>query len=77
MTGHEDNVGFLATGTGVKQFQLSLGGCFIPKERRMSATSPRAGSGSREVLKAVVRSSAPLHLGSPFPRAYANQVPSN
>jgi hypothetical protein len=26
MTGKEDNVGFLATGSGVKQFQLSLGG---------------------------------------------------
>jgi hypothetical protein len=25
MTGHEDNVGFLATGSGVKQFQLSSG----------------------------------------------------
>jgi len=27
MTGNEDNVGFLATESGVKQFQLSLGGC--------------------------------------------------
>jgi hypothetical protein len=30
MTGKEDNVGFLATGSGVKQFQLSLWGCFMP-----------------------------------------------
>jgi hypothetical protein len=29
MTGKEDNVGFLATGSGVQQFQLSLGGCFV------------------------------------------------
>ena len=29
MTGQEDNVGFLATGSGVQQFQLSLGRCFV------------------------------------------------
>ena len=34
MTGNEDNVGFLATESGVKQFQLSLWGCFIHKCRR-------------------------------------------
>jgi hypothetical protein len=77
MTGHEDNVGFLATGSGVKQFQLSLGGWFVPQERRLSATSPRAGNGSTEVFKLVVRSSAPLHLPRPLSRAYANQVPPN
>jgi hypothetical protein len=29
MTGNKDNVGFLATGSAVKQFQLSLWGCSI------------------------------------------------
>ena len=36
MTGNEDNVGFLATGSGVKQFQLSLGRWFVPRCRRFS-----------------------------------------
>ena len=36
MTGHEDNVGFLATGSGVKQFQLSLRGWFVHQCRRFS-----------------------------------------
>jgi hypothetical protein len=31
MTGRVDNVGSVATGSGVKQFQLSLGGCSVPK----------------------------------------------
>ena len=31
MTGQAGNVGFLATESGVKQFQLSLGGCFVLK----------------------------------------------
>lgn len=31
MTGQADNVGFLATESGVKQFQLSLGECFVVK----------------------------------------------
>jgi hypothetical protein len=31
MTGQADNVGFLATESGVQQFQLSLGGCFVLK----------------------------------------------
>ena len=37
MTEQEDNVGFLATGRGVKQFQLSLGGSFVLECRRFSA----------------------------------------
>src|ERR1035441_6721633 len=37
MTGQADNVGFLATGSGVKQFQLSLGGWFVLQCRRFSA----------------------------------------
>src|ERR1019366_3168504 len=35
MTGHEDNVGFLATGSGVQQFQLSLWGSFVLPCRRL------------------------------------------
>ena len=31
MTGKEDNVGLLATESGVQQFQLSLWGCFALK----------------------------------------------
>jgi len=34
MTGKEDNVGFLVTGSGVKQFRLSSGGCFVLQCRR-------------------------------------------
>src|ERR1035441_2189762 len=34
MTGQAGNVGFLATGSGVKQFQLSLGGCSVLQCRR-------------------------------------------
>jgi hypothetical protein len=37
MTGNEDNVGFLTTGSGVQQFQLSLRGCFVFQWRRFSA----------------------------------------
>jgi hypothetical protein len=36
MTGNEDSVGFLATGSGVAQFQLSLWGCFVLECRRFS-----------------------------------------
>jgi hypothetical protein len=36
MTGQEHNVGFLATGSGVKQFELSLWGCFVLECRRFS-----------------------------------------
>jgi hypothetical protein len=36
MTGKVDNVGFLATGSGVKQFQLSLGRWLVPRCRRLS-----------------------------------------
>src|ERR1039458_6187881 len=37
MTGHEANVGFVATGSGVKQFQLSPWGSFALQCRRFSA----------------------------------------
>ena len=36
MTGNEVNVGFLATGSGVQQFQLSLRGCSVLQRRRLS-----------------------------------------
>jgi hypothetical protein len=31
MTGNEDNVGFLATGSGVREFQPCFGVCFVLK----------------------------------------------
>jgi hypothetical protein len=34
MTGNEDNVGFLATESGMEQLQLSLWGCFVLQCRR-------------------------------------------
>jgi hypothetical protein len=34
MTGKEDNVGFLATESGLKQFQPCFGGSFVLKCRR-------------------------------------------
>ena len=37
MTGNEHNVGFLAAGSGVQQFQLSLGRCCVLECRRSSA----------------------------------------
>jgi hypothetical protein len=37
MTGKTDTVGFLATGSGVKKFQLSLWACFIFHCCRFSA----------------------------------------
>ena len=48
MTGNEDNVGFLATGSGVQQFQLSLRGCFVRGARSSlaSVAYPLSGSGS-------------------------------
>jgi hypothetical protein len=44
MTGHEDNVGFLTTGSGVKQFQLSLWGYFVPRCLFFTATTARPAS---------------------------------
>src|SRR5208282_4475866 len=48
MTGNEDNVGFLATGSGVEQFQLSLRGWFVRGARSSLASGayPLSGSGS-------------------------------
>jgi hypothetical protein len=37
MTGKRNIVGFLATGSGVKEYQLSLRGCFVPRRRRPTA----------------------------------------
>src|ERR1035441_2408825 len=44
MTGKEDNVGFLTTGSGVEQFQLSLWGCFVPRCLFFTATRARPAS---------------------------------
>ena len=48
MTGKEDNVGFRATGSGVKQFQLSFQGWFVRGARCSLAPGayPLSGSGS-------------------------------
>src|ERR1035438_1983579 len=47
MTGKVDNVGFLTTGSGVKQFQLSLWGYFVPRCLFFTATPARPASLSR------------------------------
>src|ERR1035438_1656846 len=44
MTGKEDNVGFLTTGSEVKQFQLSLWGYFVPRCLFFVATPARPAS---------------------------------
>ena len=46
MTGNEDNVGFLATGSGVQQFQLSLRGGFVRGARSSLASGAYPLSGS-------------------------------
>jgi hypothetical protein len=48
MTGQEDNVGFLASGSVVKQFQLSSRGWFVrgPRSSLASGACPLSGSGS-------------------------------
>jgi len=48
MTRNMDNVGLLATGSGMEQFQLSLGGWFVPGTRSSMASGayPLSGSGS-------------------------------
>src|ERR1035441_9328806 len=37
MTGKRNIVGFLATGSGVKEYQLSLRGCSVPRRRPLTA----------------------------------------
>jgi hypothetical protein len=64
MTGQEDNVGFLATGSGVKQFQLSTRGWFV-REARSSLPSgayPLSGCGS---APAGLRNSQPSQTNLP------------
>jgi hypothetical protein len=46
MTGIKDNVGFLATGSGVQQFQLSLRGWFVRGARSSLASDAYPLSGS-------------------------------
>ena len=70
MTGNKDNVGFLATGSGVKQFQLSLGGWFVRGvcSSLASGAYPLSGSGP---VPAGIRNSQPpnkpAHPGHPPP----------
>ena len=58
MTGLVDIVGFLATGSGVQQFQLSLWGWFVPGApfSLASGAYPLFGSGS---APACLRNSQP------------------
>jgi hypothetical protein len=58
MTGNADNVGFLATGSGVKQFQLSLRGWFVRGARSFLASGAYPLSGSEP---------APADLRNPQP----------
>ena len=58
MTGNEDHVGFLATGSGVKQFQLSSRGWFARGARSSLASGAYPLSGS---------ASAPAGLRNPQP----------
>src|ERR1035441_2397922 len=44
MTGKEDNVGFLTTGSRVEQFRLSLWGCLVPRCLCFTATPARPAS---------------------------------
>jgi hypothetical protein len=71
MTGNEDNVGFLTTGSGVQQFQLSLRGWFVRGVRSSLASGayPLSGSGS---APAGLRNSQPPKTCPPWPRAAAN-----
>ena len=73
MTEKEDNVGFLATGSGVKQFQLSLGGCFVLQCRRLTKhTSDLRGSAaaqkktgtfdSRDTMRGTPRTGVPENV---------------
>jgi hypothetical protein len=48
MTGQNDNDGFLGTGSGVQQFQLSLRGCLV-LQRRHSSSPPAAPTASGRV----------------------------
>ena len=57
MTGKEDNVGFLTTGSGVKQFQLSFWRCAISRRRRLPAAGPYERNGPSHAFKIVAQSS--------------------
>ena len=84
MTGNEDNVGFLATGSGVQQFQLSSCGCFVLQRRRFSqelrstqhAGNPQASAAVQNKTgafdsQATVRGTPPSGVAERVPvRAY-------
>jgi hypothetical protein len=64
MTGKEDNVGFLATASGVKQFRLPSRGWFVREARSSLASGayPLSGSGS---APAGLRNSQPPQTNLP------------
>ena len=68
MTGNEDNVGFLATESGVKQFQLSLRGGFVLQCRRFSAQLklPKHTSNSRASAAVQLKPSTFRSTGHAF-----------
>jgi hypothetical protein len=73
MTGKEDNVGFLATETGVKQFQPCLGGCF-DLEGPPHSTGENPPYGMNSTVSLITRPSQAKNALAvrkiSFPRAY-------
>jgi hypothetical protein len=64
MTGQEDNVGFLVTGSGVKQFQLSSRAWFVREARSSLASGAYPLSGSASA-PAGLRNSQPPQTNLP------------
>jgi hypothetical protein len=76
MTGNEDNVGFLATGSGVKEFQLSSRGSFVRGARSSLASGayPLSGSASAPAgLRNSQPPNKPAHPGHAPPPAPARR----
>ena len=72
MTGNEHDVGFLATGSGVKQFQLSSRGWFVRGARSSLAPGACALSDSGSGPFGSSEISAPKQTCPPWPRAAAS-----
>ena len=78
MTGHEDNVGFVATGSGVKQFQLSLGECFVLQCRRLSTQLKLSRHTSNlRASAAVQKKTGTFDLQDTVQGTHASGVPEN
>jgi len=81
MTGKEDNVGFLATGSGVQQFQLSLTGWFVPGARSSLASGAYPLSGSASAPSGLWSSQPPDkpahpgHAPPPTPARRRRRIP--